>query len=95
MTLMFNFKRFFTNTAAFAVMATVLPSGQMVMVPEQAVDNSPVIVPLGEAIDPQTGKIVEGFEIIHYKKGYGSASAKAKGPFGSSNCYAFLGKAAK
>jgi len=31
------------NLAAFAVIATVLPSGQIVSVPEVAVDNSPAL----------------------------------------------------
>ncbi|MBI2024621.1 MAG: matrixin family metalloprotease [Candidatus Harrisonbacteria bacterium] len=59
------------------------------------VDHS-VIVPLGEAFDRQTGKKVEGFKIIHYKRGYHHRPNHTGGPGGEagSTCYAYLSKGA-
>ena len=55
-----------------------------------AADHSPVIS-LGSAIDPQSGKLVEGYAIVHYAKG-GNSGGK---PGGGTACYAFLAKGAK
>lgn len=54
-------------------------------------DNSPVIS-LGTAVDPGTGKVVEGIAIIHRK-----TPAKPSGPKpgGSTTCYTYLSKGAK
>lgn len=54
-----------------------------------AADHSPVIS-LGSAVDPQTGKTVEGYAIIHYAKG-GNGGGKPAG----GGLYAFLAKGAK
>ncbi len=56
-----------------------------------AADNSPVIS-LGTALDPGTGKVVEGLAIIHRK----DAAAKPPGsPKPGSVCYTYLAKGAK
>jgi hypothetical protein len=47
---------------------------------------------LGTAIDSQSGEVVEGYAIVHYKKGQ-ARSAFAKS--GSTQCYGFLAKGAK
>jgi hypothetical protein len=62
-------------------------------------DRSPVIS-LGTEVDPQTGKVVEGFAIIHYKKGFhhrpGHTSGKPGGGGNTSSaCYSFFAKGAK
>lgn len=71
------------------------PGTDRTLVLPAAADNSPVIS-LGSAIDPQTGKVVEGLAIIHYKKGF------AKPPWAgggkdkeTSSCFSFLAKDAK
>lgn len=58
-----------------------------------AAENSPVIS-LGSAVDPKTGKVVEGLAFIHYKKdfikpGGGGASSK------TNKCFSYLGQGAK
>jgi len=55
-----------------------------------AANHSPVIS-LGSAIDPQSGKLVEGYAIVHYAKG-GNSGGK---PGGGTAYYAFLAKGAK
>lgn len=77
--------------------ATVLPSGQTVVVPNQATDNSPVIS-LGTAVDPTSGKVVEGYAIIHYEKGFAKppwAGGPGNGGGGTSSCFSFLAAGAK
>lgn len=75
--------------------STVKPSGQIVMVPSQATDNAEFIS-LGTAVDPTSGKVVEGYAIIHYKNNFakppwaGGGSKKTK-----SSCYSFFAKDAK
>ena len=65
-------------------------------VPQEAVDRSPAIVPLGTAVDPATGKVVEGIAFIHYKKDLGKGSQNAKSPkAGGSSCYSYLARGAK
>ncbi len=60
-----------------------------------AADGSPVIS-LGQAVDPKTGKIVDGIAFIHYKTGYEKGSNSGKKPGGgASSCYAFLANGAR
>lgn len=54
-----------------------------------AADHSPVIH-LGQAVDPQSGNLVEGYAIIHYAKS-GQAAAKPA----RNQCYGFLASGAK
>mgnify|MGYP001617398542 FL=1 len=67
------------------------PGRSLALVLPTPADNSPVIS-LGSALDPGTGKVVEGYAIIHYR----SENAK---PFrvggGISACYTFLASNAK
>src|SRR3989344_1570999 len=56
-----------------------------------AADHSPVIS-LGQAIDPQSGELVEGYAIIHYKDSEAkSNSARGRG----TTCYGYLASGAK
>lgn len=67
-------------------------SGQIFSLP-QAAQNSPVIS-LGTAVDPVTHELVEGYAIVHYKKGQakpGAGNGSAKVP----KCYGFLASGAK
>jgi len=67
------------------------PGVQKQLVLPPSADNSPVIS-LGEAQDPQTGEMVEGLAIIHYKKGF-VRGGSAKPP--KNQCYGFLASGAK
>lgn len=63
-----------------------------------AADNSPVIS-LGTAVDPVSGRKVEGLAFIHYKRGYHHRPGHGGGPGGggepSSSCYSFLARGAR
>ena len=63
-------------------------------VPAAAIDHSPAIVPLGTAVDPATGKVVEGIAFIHYKTTPSRANAKSP-KAGGTNCYSYLANGAK
>lgn len=64
------------------------PGTDRTLVLPPAADNAPVIS-LGTAVDPASGKVVEGYAIIHYAKPAGSNGKK------STTCYAFLSSGAK
>lgn len=71
-----------------AGLALAVPPQSLALPP--AADNSPVIS-LGSAVDPATGKKVDGLAIIHRKY-----PAKPTGPkVGSTACYTYLAKGAK
>lgn len=72
------------------------PGTQRTLILPQAADNSPVIS-LGTAVDPQTGKTVEGIAIIHPKKEYHHRPGHTAGPGGTSGggCFAYLSKGAR
>ncbi|MDP3741476.1 MAG: matrixin family metalloprotease [bacterium] len=80
-------------------LASLKTTDQTVVVSQNAIDNSPVFqaVPLGFAIDPQTGKQVEGIKFIHYKKGYGHKPNHNPGNGGgdATTCYSYLASGAK
>jgi hypothetical protein len=76
------------------------PVGPKILVlPSQAVEHSPVF--LGTAVDPESGKVVEGYAIIHPKKGYHHRPGHSGGKGGpgngdsTSSCFAYLSKGAK
>jgi len=95
----------FTAQAVFAMVervpATNTKSGQSVIIPGRAVQVAPNVFSLGESIDPERGDVVEGYLIVHPKKGYEKPSGtpgKGKGGGGgstTSSCYGFLAKDAK
>ena len=71
-----------------AILDTPGTTGTLLLPP--AADNSPVIS-LGTAVDPGTGKVVEGIAIIHRK-----APARPGNPKpGSTACYTYISKGAK
>lgn len=64
------------------------------VLPSQA-DNSGVIS-LGTALDPATGKVVEGVAFIHYKKDFThKPNHNPPGGNGTSQCFSFLSQGAK
>lgn len=71
-----------------ATLSTPGTSGVLTLPP--AADNSPVIS-LGSAVDPGTGKVVEGLAIIHRKSPARPGNVKP----GSTICYTYLAKGAK
>lgn len=79
---------FLTGSSALAAKGTLT-------VP-QAADNAQAVVSLGKKVDPGSGKLVEGYAIIHYKDKQKSARPAGKpGGSGISSCYGFLAKGAK
>jgi hypothetical protein len=64
-----------------------------VTIPSRAVQVAPDVFSLGNAIDPQTGGIVEGYMIIHRKKG--EARSGGQGGAKAPTCYGYLADGAK
>lgn len=57
------------------------------------------VISLGTSLDPQSGKLVEGYAILHPKKAYAkppwAGGGKNNGGTTSSTCFAFLSKGAR
>lgn len=70
--------------------AVLAAKGKSVVLP--ATDNYQTVISLGKKVDPGSGKLVDGFAIIHYKE---KAAKPANKPGGGSQCYGFLAKGAK
>lgn len=66
---------------------------QPFIIPNTAVQVAPNVFSLGSAVDPDTGKMVDGFMIVHPKQE--KAQGNAKKPGGTSACYSFLASGAK
>lgn len=80
-----------------ATLSTSGTSRTLVLPPAAA--HSPVIS-LGTAVDPQTGKMVEGYAFIHPEKSFAHWDNHAKGGKGGAKgggkqCFSFLAKGAK
>jgi hypothetical protein len=52
------------------------------------------VISLGTAVDPQSGKVVEGYAVFHHKAGHGDGPGGGPGG-GTSSCFTFLAKDAK
>ena len=76
-------------------LATPGTSGTLVL-PAPA-DNAPVldVLPLGSALDPGSGKVVEGYAFIHYDQKTAKPGDKPGKGGGGSACYAYLANGAK
>lgn len=83
-------KQIFAVSVILGLFVPYLPA---LAVPSAA-ENAPGIVYLGQKIDPQTGKLVDGIKFIHYKNGYVKNNAARK-PGSGSTCYAFLASGAR
>jgi len=64
-----------------------------VKLPKQAVQVEDNVFSLGEIQDPQTGQMVEGFAIIHYKEGKGKIGTGKNARLPA--CYGYLASGAK
>lgn len=60
-------------------------------------DNAPVldVLPLGSALDPGSGKIVEGYAFVHYDQKPAKPGDKPGRGGGGTKCYAYLASGAK
>jgi hypothetical protein len=77
-------------------MALATPGTNMVLVLPAPTDNSPALVPLGLSIDPASGKLVEGYAFIHYKRAYTHRpNHNPGGGGGTGSCFSFLSQGAK
>lgn len=71
------------------------PGTERTLVLPAPADHSPVIS-LGTGVDPQSGKLVQGYAIIHYKKGFTHKLNHNPGNKGAkTSCYSFLSSGAK
>lgn len=81
--------------------ATNTKSGKTLVIPEHAVQVADNVFSLGSAVDPTSGKVVEGYMIVqradaHAKPDGTPGNGGKKGGSGSgSSCYAFIGNGAK
>lgn len=50
------------------------------------------VVSLGTAVDPSTGELVEGYAVIHHRKGFAKGGG---GSGGGSTCYGYMASGAK
>lgn len=82
---------------SFSLMSLQTPGTSRTLVLPDSADQSPVIVPLGEAVDVESGKVVEGYAFINYKPGYHHRPGHSGGPGanGGSKCFAYLSQGAK
>lgn len=71
----------------------VVPDDRPVLILPAAADEA-TIVPLGRARDPKSGKLVEGYAIIHPKKGFQHKPGRHPGG-GGGKCFNFLARDAK
>ncbi|MDH4330499.1 MAG: matrixin family metalloprotease [Candidatus Moranbacteria bacterium] len=89
----------FASAEKVRVVAHVNPSGKSVVIPERAIEVAPHVFSLGETMDAQSGKMVEGYLIVHKKDekekpaNPGTAKDKTQDPLDS--CYSFIVKGAK
>lgn len=79
---------FAINSSANAASETAL-----LKVPERATEVAPNVFSLGQSYDKDSHALVEGYMIVHKKKG--EAKSAAARPGGGSACYGFLSKGAK
>lgn len=81
------------------VPATNDKAGRTVIIPDHAVGVADNVFSLGAAVDPQTGKTVEGIMIIDDRQKNAKGGAKGKpdkpGGSGGETCYAYLASGAK
>lgn len=71
------------------VNATVVPSGQSVVIPETAAQVADNVFYLGKAKDPASGEIAEGYAIVHYERGR-AKSLESAVVASVDQCYTFI-----
>lgn len=77
----------------FAAMTLETPGTVQTLNLPVAAENAPVIS-LGTAVDPTSGKVVEGYAIIHYRGGEAKGGGGG-GKGGGETCFGFLARDAK
>lgn len=80
------------------VPVTNVHSGRSVTIPEHAVEVAPDVFSLGLAVDPATGKVVEGYMVLDRRGADAKGGKKGKpdgGSGGGDVCYAFLANGAR
>ena len=75
------------------VSATVKPSGRSVVIPERAARIADNVFDLGTAIDPASGAAVQGYAIVHHRKG--GTRAIGASHTSKNKCYTYLARGAK
>lgn len=75
------------------VSTTVMSSDHSVTIPETAARVADNVFYLGSAEDPAGGGPVEGYAIVHYKKG--TAQARSAAQNASTKCYGFVARGTK
>lgn len=70
-------------------------NGVQVTIPSHAVEVAPNVFSLGSAIDPQTAQVVEGYMIVHRKKGEGKDQSSVKAAGKAPSCYGYFAQGAK
>lgn len=98
LSLFFAASSVFAAPPSFVPMQLTTPGTSGTLVLPAPADNAPVldVLPLGTALDPGSGKVVEGYAFIHYDKRDAKPGNKpGKGGSGGSACYAYLANGAK
>lgn len=87
----------FAVPPSFVPMGLTTPGTSGTLVLPAPADNAPVldVLPLGTALDPGSGKVVEGYAFIHFDKHPAKPGDKPGRGGGSSKCYAYLANGAK
>lgn len=82
---------------SFMPMSLETPGTSGTLVLPAPAANAPVldVLPLGSALDPGSGKVVEGYAFIHYEKKPAKPGNKPGKGGGGSSCYAYLANGAK
>lgn len=75
------------------VSATVVPSGRSVTIPGTAVEVADNVFDLGTATDPASGAPVQGYAIVHHRKG--ETRAIGASHTSKNKCYTYLARGAK
>lgn len=82
---------------SFVPMALETPGTSGTLVLPAPANNAPVldVLPLGSALDPGSGKVVEGYAFIHYEKRAAKPGDRPGKGGGGSSCYVYLASGAK
>ncbi len=78
-------------------LATVNPSDNhaIVLIPRHAMEVAPGVFSLGSAVDPQTGRIVDGYAIVKYKEGNHHRAGHGGAGSGETKCFSLYAKGAR
>jgi len=71
---------------------TVAPAGHQISIPEQALQVADNVFDLGVGSDPVSGDPIQGYAIVHYKRGTAGKSAASHQNGGSTTCYTYIAR---